>query len=229
MSAATCDPLDDVFTTAPSRVPALVARARVAACAWGDLPFQQRADVLVRLRALVTQRAREIAEAISRDVGKPLIEARLFDLAPVVDTLDECIAHATDRLAGRYRAALLPPTPRAVVCVSARIGAPFEAMTAAVIALTAGNAVIVQSASSGTLVGMAIERLFDDTFMEFPGLAQVVHDARAIGAALTTSLDVDAVLFPGSSPVRGHDFELRCACLQGPYVCHRTEHGPPTE
>lgn len=214
VKAVTGEPFATVFPTAPSRVPAIVARAQVAACAWGDLAFRQRAEALVRLRELVAQRAREIAEAIAHDMGKPLIKARLFEVARVIDALDECIAHATDALAdepiaalvtlpallGRYRAALLPRTPRAVVCVIARISSPFDlAMTPAVIALTAGNAVIVKSSSSAPLVGVVIERLFDDAFIGFPGLAQVVHGARAIGAALMTSEGVDAVLFTGST------------------------------
>jgi acyl-CoA reductase-like NAD-dependent aldehyde dehydrogenase len=213
----TGEPVATVFPTAPSRVPAIVARAQVAACAWGDLAFRQRAEALVRLRELVAQRAREIAEVIAHDMGKPLIEARLFEVARVIDALDECIAHATDALAdepiaalvtlpallGRYRAALLPRTPRAVVCVIARISSPFDlAMTPAVIALTAGNAVIVKSSSSAPLVGVVIERLFDDAFTGFPGLVQVVHGARAIGAALMTTEGVDAVLFTGSTLLR---------------------------
>jgi acyl-CoA reductase-like NAD-dependent aldehyde dehydrogenase len=202
------------FATAPSQVPAIVARAQAAAFTWGDLAFRQRAEALVRLRELCSQRAREIAEAIARDVGEPLIGGQSFEVARVIDVLDECIAHASDVLAdepiaalvtlpallGRYRAALLPRTPRAVVCVIARISSPFElAMTPAVIALTAGNAVIVKSSSSAPRVGVTIERLFDDAFMDFPGLAQVVHGARQIGVALTTSEGVDAVLFTGST------------------------------
>jgi len=216
VNPATGELIASVFATAPSRVPAIVARAQAAARAWGDLSFRKRAEVLVRLRELVAQRAREIAETIAHGTGKPLIEALLLEVARVIDTLDECVAYATDDLAddplaalvilpallGRYRAALLPRTPRAVVCVIARISSPFElAMTPAVIALTAGNAVIVKSSSSAALVGVLIERLFYDAFTDFPGAAQVVHGARALGAALTTSEGVDVVLFTVSSPV----------------------------
>ncbi|HUL63075.1 MAG TPA: aldehyde dehydrogenase family protein, partial [Burkholderiaceae bacterium] len=153
VDAVTDAPSASVLATPPSRVPAIVARAQAAACVWGDLAFQRRASALVRLRELVAPRAREIAETIARDLGEPLIEARLLEVARAIDSLDECIAHVTDGLAdepiaalitlpallGRYRATLLPRTPRAVVCVIARITSPFElAMTPAVIALTAG-------------------------------------------------------------------------------------------
>jgi succinylglutamic semialdehyde dehydrogenase len=211
---ATGELIASVFATAPSRVPAIVARAKAAAGAWGDLPFRQRAEPLVQLRELVAQRARAIAETIARGTGKQLIEARLFEVAPVIDILDECIAHARDDLAdeplaalvtlpallGRYRTALLPRTPRAVVSVIARITSPFElAMTPSVIALTAGNAVIVKPCSSAALVGVLIERLLNEAFADFPGLAQVVHGARALGSALTSCEDIDAVVFTDST------------------------------
>jgi acyl-CoA reductase-like NAD-dependent aldehyde dehydrogenase len=168
----------------------------------------------MRLRGLVAERAREIAETIASGTGKPLIEALLFEVAPVIDSLDDCIAHATDDLAdepiaalvtlpallGCYRAALLRRSPRAVVCVIAPIGSPFRlAMTPAVIALTAGNAVIVKASSAAALVGVLIERLFADAFTDLPALAQVVHGARDLGAALTANEGIDAVLFTRSS------------------------------
>ena len=230
VNPATRELVAHVFVTAPSRIPAIVARATDAARTWGDLPFRQRAEALVLLRELVAQRAHEIAETIARGMGKPLIEALSFEVARVIETLDECIAHATDALAdqpaaalvtlpallGRYRAALLPPTPRAVVCVIAPVSAPFElAMTPAVIALTAGNAVIVKPSSSAPLVGVLIERLFDAAFAACPGIAQVVFGAGALGSALATAEGVDAVVFTGSTPV-GRELEAALASLQRP-------------
>jgi acyl-CoA reductase-like NAD-dependent aldehyde dehydrogenase len=227
---ATGELIASVFATPSFRVPAIVARAAAAAGAWGDLPFRQRVEPLARLRELVARRAREIAETIARGTGKQLIETRLFEVAPVIDILDECITHARDDLAdepiaalvtlpvllGRYRAALLPRTPRGVVCVIARISSPFElAMTPSIIALTAGNAVIVKPCSSAALVGVLIERLLDEAFADFPGLAQVVHGARALGSTLTTCEGIDAVVFTPSTPA-GRDRSSKRDCVEGP-------------
>jgi acyl-CoA reductase-like NAD-dependent aldehyde dehydrogenase len=74
-------------------------------------------------------------------------------------------------------------------------------MTPAVIALTAGNAVIVKASSAAALVGVLMERLFADAFTDLPALAQVVHGARDLGAALTACEGIDAVVFTRSSPL----------------------------
>jgi succinate-semialdehyde dehydrogenase/glutarate-semialdehyde dehydrogenase len=219
-----------VFVTPSSRIPAIVARARDAARRWGDLPFGPRAEALGRLRELIAQRAHEIAETIAQGMGKPLIEALSFEVARVIATLDDCIAYAAAELAGeptaagatlpallgRYQSALLPKTPRAVVCVIAPVGLPFElAMTPAVIALMAGNAVIIKPSSTAPLVGVLIERLFDETLRDFPGIAQVVHGAGALGSLVATSAGVDAVVFSGSTFV-GRKLEATLVSMQRP-------------
>jgi acyl-CoA reductase-like NAD-dependent aldehyde dehydrogenase len=230
VNPATREVIAQVLVTAPERVPALLVSARDAARAWGDLPFGRRAQTLVRLRHLVAQHAHDIAETIARGMGKPLIEALSFEVARVLETLDACIAHASDDLAdepaaalitlpallGRYRAALQPQTRGAVVCVIAPVSAPFElAMTPAILALTAGNAVIVKTSSSAPVVGVLVERLFKAAFAALPGLAQVVHGAGALGSLVAKSDGVDAVVFTGSTPV-GPQLQAELAALQRP-------------
>jgi acyl-CoA reductase-like NAD-dependent aldehyde dehydrogenase len=198
-----------VLGTAPSRLPAIVARAQAAAGPWGNLSFRQRTKSLVRLRALVSRQEREIAQMIACGTGKSLINALLFEVARSLDTLDACIGHATDDLAdqpaaavgalagllGAYGAVLLPCSPCAVVGVIAPVSSPFErALTPAVLALAAGNALIVNPSSSVPQVARLIEFLFDEALADFPGLVQVVHGSAAVGAALTTCEGVDAVV-----------------------------------
>jgi acyl-CoA reductase-like NAD-dependent aldehyde dehydrogenase len=213
INPATREPIVDVFATPAAGIPALVARAQRAARSWGSLPFAQRATVLIQLRKVVALHGLEIAETIARSMGKPLLEALTFEVAPVLATLDDCIAHAEDALAdeasaalvtlpvllGRYKAALQPCSPGAVVCVIAPVSAPFErALTPAAIALTAGNAVIVQPASSAPLVGVLIARLFDEALVGLPDLVQVAQGSPALAALVATAAGVDAVIFTGS-------------------------------
>lgn len=230
INPATREAIADVFATPAPHVPALVTRAQQGARTWGSLPFAQRAAALLRLRELVAQQALDIAETISRSMGKPLVEALTFEVGPVIETLDACIAHANDDLAdeasaalvtlpvllGRYKAALQPCSPCAVVCVIAPVSAPFErAMTPALIALTAGNAVIVKTAASAPLVGLLIERLFDAAFVALPGLAQVVYGSRSLGALVATAAGVDSVIFSGSTR-SGGELQAALVSLQRP-------------
>lgn len=213
-----------VFPTTPARIPALVASAREAARTWAELPASARAAALAPLRRLIALRAHEIAETIARGMGKPLIEALSFEVAPVLAALDLCIA--TDGRAAaaaalparlrRYGDVLQSPLPGAVVCVIAPVSAPFElAMTPAVLALAAGDAVIVKTSSSAPLVGVLIERLFGETLAAFGGLAQVVHGTGALGSLVAKSEGVDAVIFTGSAPV-GRELQAELALLRRP-------------
>jgi acyl-CoA reductase-like NAD-dependent aldehyde dehydrogenase len=225
VNPATREVIAHVLVTAPDRLPALVARARDAARAWGGLPLRIRAAALARLRSVIWQHAHEIAETIARGMGKPLIEALSFEVACVLRTLDACIVGLADESVAtpvtlpppleRYRA-LQAQSPRAVMCVVAPISAPFElAMTPALFALAAGNAVIVKVSSSAPLVGVLLERLFDEAFAAFPGLAQVVHGAAALGAQVAKAEGVDAVVFTGSS-ASGQPLQAELALLGRP-------------
>lgn len=230
INPATREPIAAVFATPAARIPALVARAQRAASAWGGLPSAQRAEVLLRLRKLVTQQALEIAETISRGMGKPLLEALTMEVAPVIATLDDCIAHANGdpaaeasaalvtlpTLLGPYKAALEPCSPCAVVCVIAPVSAPFErALTPAAIALTAGNAVIVNPASSAPLVGVLIERLFDEAFVALPDVVQVAQGSSALATLVATAAGVDSVIFTGSAR-SGSELQAALVSLQRP-------------
>jgi acyl-CoA reductase-like NAD-dependent aldehyde dehydrogenase len=226
---ATRELIAQVFATAPERVSPIVAGAQRAALEWGDLSFKARAAALGRLRDRIAMRAPEIAETIARGMGKPLIEALTFEVARVLATLDACAAYASDApaderaaletlpaLLGRYGAVLLTHAPRAVVCVIAPVYAPFElALTPAVLALIAGNAVIVKTSSSAPLVGVLIEQLFDEALADFPGPAQVVHGTSALGSVVARAPGVDAVLFAGATP-EGRRLEGELALLKRP-------------
>ena len=168
LNPATFELIGSVPITTDGQIPGIVARARRAAEVWGATSFQDRARVLGQLRDLIVQRADQLAEVISRGMGKPLVEALMFDVAMVVEHLEDYISHAAEYLAeqpvalpagtGTHKRALVRSTPRGVVAVISPWNFPFElAMTPAVAALAAGNAVVLKPTSAVPLVGEAIE------------------------------------------------------------------------
>ena len=226
VNPATQDLIGTVPITPEARIPEMVARARTAQEAWAGLPFEERAKALGVLRDLIVKRAPEIAETISSGMGKPLIEALSYDVAMVVEDLSDYIKRAAEYLAdepveisasfGKHKKALIRYVPRGVVCVIAPWNFPFElAMTPAVTALAAGNAVIVKPTSAVPLLGQVIERLFNDAFKDHPGLAQVVHGPGKLGSAVATADGVDFVVFTGSTPV-GRKLQAALAPLLRP-------------
>ena len=56
-------------------VDAAVARARVAAAAWGALSFEARGEELTAFRVAIAEHADELADIIHRENGKPELEA----------------------------------------------------------------------------------------------------------------------------------------------------------
>ncbi|MDQ4018571.1 MAG: aldehyde dehydrogenase family protein, partial [Actinomycetota bacterium] len=64
----------------PGEVDAAVAAARDAQPEWAAVEPTERTRILVRLSELVERHADELAELESRDVGKPLAEARARDV-----------------------------------------------------------------------------------------------------------------------------------------------------
>lgn len=226
INPATRELIGTVPITQEAGIKHIIARARMAQRAWGHLPFEDRAKALVVLRDLIVKRAPEIADTISRGMGKPLIEALSYDVAMVVEDLSDYIKHGAEYLAdepveisatfGKHKNALIRYAPRGVVCVIAPWNFPFElAMTPAVTALAAGNAVIVKPTSAVPLLGQIIERLFDDAFKDYPGLAQVVHGPGKLGSAVATAEGVDFVVFTGSTPV-GRKLQAALAPLLRP-------------
>jgi len=209
---ATRQVIGTVHITQESRIPEMIAQAKTAQQTWGRLAFAERAKSLSVLRDLIRARAPEIADTITLGMGKPLVEALSFDVAMVVEDLSGYIDHGAEYLAdepvaiaahfGAHKRALIRYVPRGVVCVIAPWNYPFElAMTPAITALAAGNAVIVKPTSAVPLLGELIERLFNDAFKDHPGLAQVVHGPGALGSVVATSPGVDFVAFTGSTAV----------------------------
>ena len=96
---ATGQTIGTVKVTSEDRIPEIVARSRKAQQKWAALPFTERARTLSTLRAVVVKRASEIAETVSRGMGKPLVEALADDVGLVLDEFDEYIQHGAEYLA----------------------------------------------------------------------------------------------------------------------------------
>jgi acyl-CoA reductase-like NAD-dependent aldehyde dehydrogenase len=223
---ATGKAIGTVPITPEQQIPEMVGRARTAQESWSALPFAERAKVLTMLRAVVVSRAAEIAETISRGMGKPLVDALVGDVGLVLDEFNEYIEHGAHWLAdepvavppkfGTGKRALIRYVPRGVVCLIAPWNFPFGiAMGPLIPALAAGNAVILKPTSAVPMVGVLLEEIFREAFVDHPDLVQVVHGPGALGSVVATSPGVDFVSFTGSTKV-GREIEAALAPLLRP-------------
>lgn len=202
---ATLEPLGEFEITPPDRVAAAVARARAAFASWGALPVRERAACLRRVRARLGERSEEIARAITRSSGKPLVESLSSEVFPVAYLFDTFLKRAPGMLRPRKvplrlvgwsgRKSAVEFRPLGVVGIIAPWNYPFSIPVGdMVLALLAGCTVVLKPSEHVPLVG----RLIDELFSELPpGVVTVVQGAGPTGAALVEARP-DKVVFTGS-------------------------------
>src|SRR5215470_7485972 len=85
MNPATGEVLGELDRTSEADVHSAVARARTAQASWAELGLRRRIAVLREFQRKLYQKKSEIAAAITREAGKPLVEALVTEVLVVLD------------------------------------------------------------------------------------------------------------------------------------------------
>ncbi len=190
-----------------SEVRAAVARARVAQAEWADIGLRRRIAIVREFQSKLQQRKSEIAEAITREAGKPMAEALITEVLVVLDAArfliengyrllrDEPIPHGN--LAAKLKKGRLRREPYGVVGIISPWNYPFSIpATEALAALVAGNAVVLKPSEFTSLVALELQSLLHAA--EVPRhVFQVIIGDGPTGAALVHS-PIDKLVFTGS-------------------------------
>lgn len=188
-------------------VAAAVARARVAQREWASLTFRERGRIVMSARQIILEEMDEIARLISRECGKPVAEALSMELAPTLDLM-QYFARRTKRLLrpqkidiGQYgllgRSSKIIYRPLGVVGIISPWNFPWAIpLGEVVMALMAGNAVVLKPSELTTLTGLKIGEVFKRAALP-DGLLEVVAGDGQTGAALVEA-GVDKIMFTGS-------------------------------
>lgn len=188
-------------------VASAVERAREAQKAWVSRSFQERASVVMRAREIVLAEMEEIAALVSRESGKPQAEAVSMEIVPTLDLM-QFFARKTARMLrperidiGLYnllgRTSTIEYRPLGVVGIISPWNFPWATpLDEVVMALMAGNSVVVKPSELTPLVGLKIADVFERAGLS-EGVLQVVTGDGSTGAALVEA-DVDKVMFTGS-------------------------------
>lgn len=203
---ANLEPLGEVPCLGPEGVAAAVAKAREAQGAWGARSVRARARVLAGVRDALLARLDEAADLIHRETGKPRIEAQLADGFPGLDAIDFVLARASSILADEpirmrrrnfWVRSRLVHEPRGVIGIISPWNYPLGIPASeAVLALAAGNAVVLKPSEHTPLTALFIEEVFQTGGIP-EGVFQVVVGDGETGRNLVESA-VDAVAFTGS-------------------------------
>jgi succinate-semialdehyde dehydrogenase/glutarate-semialdehyde dehydrogenase len=192
-------------------VSGLVAAGRAAQGAWAALPYARRAAALLRVQRRLAAEADALAEAISRDVGKPRLDALATEVLPAILATQFYRARGKrvcrPRRAGGgsilmfNKASSLRPRPYGVVGVISPWNYPFAIpYSEVVMALLAGNAVVLKVASATLGTGRALAALFADAGLPAGLFAYVELPGSQAGPAFIAA-GVDKLFFTGSTAV----------------------------
>jgi acyl-CoA reductase-like NAD-dependent aldehyde dehydrogenase len=203
---ATGELVGEVAITPTAEIPAAVARARAAQPAWAALGVAGRAERLARLGPAIRARHAELAALLTREMGKPLREAK-GEIQAVADGAERDLAEIAAALApeeiedGRVRSTIFHD-PYGVCAAITPWNFPF-AMPHDMIfaALAAGNAVVFKPSEETPLIGQAYADLVRELVLA--DVLVVVHGDEAQGRALVAA-DVDLIAFTGSRAAGKH-------------------------
>src|SRR5215831_17515902 len=205
---------------------ALASRAAKAAQpGWARVPAPVRGQVIAAIGRIVSENADALARLVTREVGKPLAEAR-GEVQEIVDTCDFFLGEGR-RLYGETVPSEMPDkqlftfrTPIGVAAVITAGNFPVAVPSWYLVpALLCGNAVVWKPAEYAAACGQALYELFAAAGLP-DGVLQVVQaDGQStfdgLAAALANRL-VDKVGFTGSSAVGERIGELCGRHLQSP-------------
>jgi len=201
VNPATGEVLRELECARESEVQHAVMRARAAQAAWAETGVRKRVAVLREFQRILHEKKIEIAEAITREAGKPVAEALTTEVLVVLDAArflidnayrllrDEPVPHGNP--ATKLKSGRLVREPYGVVGIISPWNYPFSIpATEALAALVAGNAVLLKPSEFTSLVALELEALLHAAGVP-QDVFQVVVGDGATGAALVHS-EIDA-------------------------------------
>src|SRR5215217_8357598 len=153
------------------QVAAAVNRGRNVQPAWAKLSYRERARYILRARDIVLDQLEEIAKLISRETGKPASEAISMEIVPTLDLMHYFAKHTHQLLdrrkidIGQYnlmvRSSYIVYKPLGVVGIISTWNFPWATpLDEVVMALMAGNAVVVKPSELTPLTALKIANVF---------------------------------------------------------------------
>jgi acyl-CoA reductase-like NAD-dependent aldehyde dehydrogenase len=203
----------EVVDTVPLASAADVDRALVAAVAGAEamasLTAYERAGVLDRAAALLTERAEEFAHVLSLEEGKPLAESRgevgrcpdLMRLSAFEGSqLRGEVLPLDAAFNGAGKIGMAMRVPCGVVVAITPFNFPLLLVLHKVApALAAGNAVILKPASTTPLVALKLTEILLEAGLPPLGIQCLTGDGRALGTQLCSDPRVRKITFTGST------------------------------
>jgi acyl-CoA reductase-like NAD-dependent aldehyde dehydrogenase len=204
VSPATGDPIGTFPRSGPEDVDRAVEAAKEAYRAWRLVPAPKRGEIVFRFAALVAERKQELAELMTREMGKVLAEAG-GDVQEAID-MSYYMAGEGRRLFGQTTPSELPDkfnmsvrAPIGVVGVITPWNFPIAIPSWKIVpALVCGNTVVFKPANDTPALGERFVELLAEAGVP-AGVVNVVHGfGRDVGDRIVRHPDVPVVTLTGS-------------------------------
>jgi acyl-CoA reductase-like NAD-dependent aldehyde dehydrogenase len=207
VNPATGEILSELECASDAEVFAAVERARVAQKAWFSLGLKRRLAMVRDFQRNLQKRKSEIAEAITREAGKPLAEALVTEVLVVLDAARFLIDHAFrllrddfvphGNLATKLKRGRLVREPQGVIGIIAPWNYPFSIpATDTLAALVAGNTVVLKPSECTPQVALELAALLHSSGVPQEVLQIVIGEASTGGALLRSA--INKLVFTGS-------------------------------
>ncbi|RZI43172.1 succinylglutamate-semialdehyde dehydrogenase [Herbaspirillum sp. HC18] len=176
--------------------------ARAAFDGWARTPLDNRIAICNRFRDLLKEHGEELATLISREVGKPLWEARteVTTMANKVDISAQAYRARTGESLNKVADgnAVLRHRPHGVFGVFGPYNFPGHLPNGHIVpALIAGNTIVFKPSEYAPQTAIKTVELWVKAGLP-EGVLNLVNGARDTGAALAANPELDGILFTGS-------------------------------
>lgn len=207
VNPATLEVLGEMPVASEQEVKGKIDLARRAFGSWSKLSLPERLQCVERFRVLLTARRNEVAEQITREAGKPLVESLCAEVFSVLETCAWLQKNApkvlarepvkVNRLFFTFKKAYNVFDPLGVIGVISPWNFPFAIPAASVLtALVAGNTVVLKPSPRTPFTAQLLRELLLEA--GFPAGAIMVVQGDRDQARWLVQGDIDRVVFTGS-------------------------------
>jgi succinate-semialdehyde dehydrogenase/glutarate-semialdehyde dehydrogenase len=207
LNPATGETLGEFKSATDADIHDAVARARAAQPAWNEFGVRRRVAVLREFQRLLHEKKSQVATLITREAGKPLVEALLTEVVVVLDSARFCIENAFAFLreqpithgdvAMKTRVGRILREPHGVIGIISPWNYPFSIpATESLSALVTGNAVVLKPSELTSLTALELASLLHEAGVP-KDVFQVIVGDGATGSALLNA-EINKLVFTGS-------------------------------
>jgi succinate-semialdehyde dehydrogenase/glutarate-semialdehyde dehydrogenase len=210
INPATLEQIGEVEETNIDEVDQIFIQSRQAQRIWRELKTSKRARIVVKVNEYITENMEDISILISKETGKPPLEAFSSEVYGVVDAtyyyynnVEKIVDKKEEIDLGFYssldKSSYLIYKPAGIVSIIGPYNYPFAIPFNQIVqSLMAGNSVVFKPSSETVLVGKKIQEIFD-SIKELPeGLMQTIYGSGSIlGKPMIDN--ANRVIFTGST------------------------------